>query len=62
MSKYQIFTDSCSDLSKEIRTKAGIEYFRMGFNVGDKLYPADMDFELYTPEQLYAWIGDLKNH
>ena len=62
MSKYQIFTDSCSDLSKEIRTKAGIEYFRMGFNVGDKLYPADMDFELYSPEQLYAWIGDLKNH
>ena len=62
MSKFQIFTDSCSDLSTALREKHHIEYFRMGFSVGDKTLKADLDFELYTPEQLYAWIGDLKNH
>lgn len=62
MSKYQIFTDSCSDLSKELRHSNGIEYFRMGISVGDRLLPADLDFEAYSPEQLYGWIADLKNH
>lgn len=62
MSKFQIFTDSSSDLSTKFRNEYQIEYFRMGINVGEKLLPADLDFVEYSPEQLYAWIGDLSNH
>lgn len=60
MSKFQIFTDSSSDLTTEMRKEHGIEYFRMGFSVNGKEYPADLDFKLYSYEQLYEWIRDPK--
>ena len=62
MAKYQIFTDSSSDLSKEQRKEYGIEYFRMIISVKDKEYHADLDYEEYTNEQFYKWVGDLSNH
>ena len=62
MSKFQIFTDSCSDLSKELRAEYGVEYFRMNIVVAGEEKHADLDFEEYSPEQLYAWISDTKNH
>lgn len=61
MAKYQIFTDSSSDLTTEMREKYNIEYFRMGFSVNGKEYPADLDFKVYTPEELYEWIKNPDN-
>ena len=61
MAKYQIFTDSSCDLTTEMRQKHHIEYFRMGFNVNGKEYPADLDFQAYSPEELYDWIKDGNN-
>ena len=58
---FQVFTDSSSELLKEHRKQYGIEYFRQGITINEDVYHADLDWEEYTPEQLYAWVGDLKN-
>lgn len=58
MNKFQIFTDSSSDLTLEMRNQYNIEYFRMGINVDGKEYHADLDFKEYSPEQLYEWVRD----
>ena len=62
MAKFQLFTDSSSDLSKEQRKEYGIEYFRMFISVKDKDYHADLDYEEYSVDQFYKWVGDLSNH
>ena len=62
MSKFQIFTDSCSDLSKELRQQSGVDYFRMNIVVKGEEKHADLNFEEYSPEELYSWIADVKNH
>lgn len=61
MAKYQIFTDSSCDLNTEMRQENNIKYFQMGIYVRNELHPADLDWEDYSPEQLYAWIEDLSN-
>lgn len=58
---FQIFTDSSSELLKEHRKEFGIEYFRQGITINEEIYHADLDWEEYSPEQLYAWVGDTKN-
>lgn len=58
MNKYQIFTDSSSDLTPEMRKEFDIEYFRMALTVDGKELPADLDFEEYSYEQLYEWVKD----
>lgn len=62
MAQYQIFSDSSCDLSTEMRQELHVDYFRMGIYVKGELYPADLDWEAYSPEQLYDWIADLSNH
>lgn len=57
MANYQIFTDSSSDLSTSDRKMAGVEYFRFGVVVDGKEYPADLDWEAYTPEEYYGWLS-----
>ena len=59
---FQLMTDSSTDLSKELRTKYDIDYYRMGIVVKGEPKIADMDWEEYTPEELYGWIKDLSNH
>ena len=59
---FQIFTDSSTDLSKQLRTKYNVDYFKMGIVVKGEAKNADMDWEEYTPEELYGWIKDLSNH
>ena len=61
MSQFQIFVDSSSDLSTEIRKELNIEYFRMGISINGEEYHADLDYEEYTHEKLYEWVGDLNN-
>ena len=55
---FQIFTDSSTDLSTELRKKYDIEYFRMGFTTNGEPHNADMDWIEYSPEQLYDWVKD----
>lgn len=59
---FQIFTDSSTDLSKELRQKHNIKYFQMGIVIKGEPKPADMDWEAYSPEELYGWIKNLSNH
>ena len=59
---FQIFTDSSTDLSKELRQKHNIKYFQMGIVIKGEPKPADMDWEVYSPEELYSWIKNLSNH
>lgn len=49
----QILTDSCSDLPKELREKYKIDYVRMNTVYEGKETPASLDFEYYTPQELY---------
>lgn len=57
---FQIFTDTSSGLSSELRKKHNIEYFRMGLIIDGKQYFADLDYKEYSREQLYAWVRDPK--
>lgn len=59
---YQIFTDSSSDLSTEDRKRLNVSYYRMGIVLNGEEMHADIDWQEYSPEQLYAWIRDSKNH
>lgn len=56
MSKFQIFTDSCSDLTTSMRKKYGIEYFRMNIVLDGEEKPADLDWKEYTYEEFYGWM------
>ena len=55
---FQIFTDSSSELTKQHRDEFKIDYYRMGIIVNGVEYHADINWEEYSPEQLYAWISD----
>lgn len=59
---FKILTDSSSDLSKELRKKYDIDYYRMGIVIKGEVKDADMDWEQYSPKELYGWIKDLSNH
>ena len=60
MAKYQIFTDSSSDLTPELRKQYGISYFYFGLVVDGKEYRADLDWKDYTPEEFYGWLKEGK--
>ena len=58
MSNYKIFTDSACDLTKEMREKYDLDYFRMGITVDGVDYPCDLNFEAFSSDQLYNWVGE----
>jgi len=53
MTKIQILTDSCSDLNAELRAKYGIDYVHMKTIVDGKETPASLDWEYYSPKEMY---------
>lgn len=53
MSKIRIFTDSCSDLGADIRSKYDIEYLKMCTVFEGKESPADLDWLERTPHEFY---------
>ena len=57
MANYQIFTDSCSDLSTELRKQNDIEYVHMGLVVNGVEKIADLDWVDYSPEEFYGWLS-----
>lgn len=58
---YQLFIDSSCDMPTALRKERNISYFRMGFSLNGEDKYADMDWEDYSPEQLYDWIRDGNN-
>ena len=53
MKDYVILTDSCSDLSKDVRESLDIDYVQMNIVYDGKELPASLDWDLYTPQELY---------
>ena len=44
MKKFQVITDSTSDLEKKFRDEYDIEYLKMVFTIDNKDYDADLDW------------------
>ena len=58
MAKFKIFTDTCSDLSTELRKQFDIEYCHMGIVVDGEEKKADLDWIEYKPEEFYGWLKE----
>ncbi len=56
MANYQIFTDTCCDLTPEMRKEWGIEYYRMGLIKDGQALSATLDGDDYTLEEFYGWL------
>lgn len=56
MREYVIFTDSCSDLGKDMRERMGIEYLQMRVIHNGEDLPATLDWDAYSVEELYGWL------
>ena len=61
MAKFQIFTDTASDMWPELRKEYGIDYFQMGLVINDKEIKADLDFHNLSYEEQYNIVRDPKN-
>lgn len=53
MRPVKIITDSCADIGKDLREKYDVDYARMQTTYKDKEQWASLDFEYYTPKELY---------
>ena len=53
MEKVKIFTDSCSDLTKDLREKYDIEYVKMNTVFNGEEKEANLDWTEYTPKEFY---------
>lgn len=56
MRKVQIITDSTSDLVLDDREKYNIEYLKMGFNINNTEYEANLDWNQISPQEYYSLI------
>lgn len=57
MAKFQIFTDSCSDLPLEDREKYHLDYCRMNVVIDGEEKVADLDWSEFKPEEFYGWLS-----
>lgn len=55
---FQVFTDTSSGMSKELREKHHIEYFQMRLMVNGKEFPGDLDYVVFSREQMFDWVRD----
>lgn len=60
MKKVKIITDSCSDLSRDLREKYDIDYAKMFTEYEGKETPASLDWDIYSPQELYKIMRDGK--
>lgn len=60
MKKFVILTDSCSDLTLELREKYDIDYVPMHFSCDDKDYVADLDYKEISAKDFYNLMRDGK--
>ena len=56
MRNVRIVTDSCSDLPKVLREKYDIDYMKMNTVKDGKETPASLDWEYFSPKELYDTI------
>ena len=55
---FQIFTDTASDLPRNLREENNIEYFPMTIFVNGVEKKADLNFEEFSIEEMYGWVRD----
>ena len=60
MKDYKIITDSCSDMPKDLREKYDVDYVKMNIVVDGKELPASLDWDIYSPKELYDFMRDGK--
>jgi DegV family protein with EDD domain len=60
MKKFQVITDSTSDLIKKDRDTYQIDYAKMGFNFGEENFDADLDWKGITAHDFYTRMRDGK--
>lgn len=53
MRKFAILTDSCSDLSKELREKFDIDYVKNIIAINGKEFPVSLDWEYFSAKEYY---------
>lgn len=58
MRPIKVATDSCSDLTKDLREKYNIDYLQMNTVKDGKETPASLDWEYFSPQDLYNTIRD----
>ena len=60
MKKFQVITDSTSDLTKQSREQYDVDYFKMIFTIDDKDYDADLDWAALSPDEYYQMMRNGK--
>ena len=55
---FQVFTDTSSGMSKELRDQYHIEYFQMRLIVNGVEHPADLDYQDFSRDEMYDWVRD----
>lgn len=60
MAKIRIFTDTNSDLGKDLREKYNIEYFKMCNVIEGEVVPADLDWPHFSPKEFYDMLREGK--
>ncbi|MBP5343108.1 DegV family protein [bacterium] len=60
MKKFQVITDSTSDLELSFREKFDIDYYKMTFNIDDTEYEADLDWGKISPDEYYKLMRNGK--
>ena len=60
MASIRIFTDTNSDLTKELRDKYSIEYFKMCNVIDGEVIPADLDWTRFSPKEFYDVLREGK--
>ena len=60
MNQIKIFTDTNSDLGKDLREKYDIEYLKMCNAVDGKIVPADLEWPTFSPKEFYDMLREGK--
>lgn len=58
MRKFQVLTDSTSDLQKEFRDKLNIDYINMVYTINGVTYDADLDWNNLSPTDYYNMMRE----
>ena len=58
MSNYVIYSDSTSDLTRELRDKYNISYCPMNVVINGKEHVANLDWQEFSASQFYNWMRD----
>ena len=60
MNRIRIFTDTNSDLGKDLREAYDIEYLKMCNAIDGEILPADLEWPRFTPKEFYDMLREGK--